>query len=113
MRYAARLVLERHVELDGNLYYLLDPVARWLEGSHPLAATVLRRTMIEDTLDSAKSKRYRHAVRHLAECRLLASLIGDYGGFEAHEDFVARLRTKHGRKTGFWALLTDTASGRT
>ena len=38
--------------------------------------------MIEDTLDGAKSKRYRHAARHLAECQSLASLISDYGGFE-------------------------------
>ena len=30
--------------------------------------------------------------RHLAECQSLASLIGDYGGFESHTAFVARLR---------------------
>jgi Family of unknown function (DUF6880) len=61
--------------------------------------------MIEDTLDGAKSKRYRHAARHLAECQSLASLIGDYGGFESHTAFVARLRGKHSRKVGFWALV--------
>ena len=59
-RQAAQLVLDRHAEINGNLYYLLDPVARWLEGSHPPAATLLRRALIEDTLDGAKSKRYRH-----------------------------------------------------
>ena len=32
-RHAARLVLARHAEIDGNLYYLLDPAARWLEGA--------------------------------------------------------------------------------
>ena len=64
-RYAARLVLARQAEINGNLYFLLDPAARWLEVVHPLAATLLRRAMIEDTLGGAKSKRYRHAVRHL------------------------------------------------
>lgn len=107
-RQAAHLVLERHAEVDGNHYYLLDPAARWLEGTHPLAATLLRRAMIEDTLDSAKSKRYRHAARHLAECRSLASLIGDYGQFETHEAFAARLRARNGRKTGFWTQVTNT-----
>jgi hypothetical protein len=63
--------------------------------------------MIEDTLDGAKSTRYRHAARHLAECQALASLISDYGRFEAHEAFVARLRAKHSRKSGFWSLITD------
>jgi hypothetical protein len=108
-RWAARLVRERHPEIDGNLYYLLDPVARWLEGADPLAATLLRRAMVEDTLAGAKSKRYRHAARHLAECRSLVPLIGDYGPFETHEAFAARLRAAHGRKTGFWAQVADTA----
>ena len=104
-RQATRLVLARQAEIDGNLYYLLDPAARWLESTSPLAATLLRRAMIEDTLDGAKSKRYRHAARHLAECQSLASLIGDYGGFESHTAFVARLRGKHSRKVGFWTLV--------
>jgi hypothetical protein len=106
-RQAAQLVLERHAEINGNLYYLLDPVARWLEGSLPLAATLLRRAMIEDTLDGAKSKRYRHAARHLAECQSLASIISDYGQFETQEAFVARLRSSHSRKSGFWPLVAD------
>ena len=108
-RRAARLVRERHPEIDGNLYYLLDPAARWLEGTDPLAATLLRRAMVEDTLRGAKSKRYRHAARHLAECRSLVPLIGGYGRFETHEAFVARLRAAHGRKTGFWAQVADAA----
>ena len=108
-RQAAQLVLERHAEINGNLYYLLDPVARWLEGTHPLAATLLRRALIEDTLDGAKSKRYRHAARHLAECQSLASIISGYGQFETHEAFVARLRVKHSRKSGFWPLTAEPA----
>jgi hypothetical protein len=106
-RQAADLVLARHGEINGNLYYLLDPAARWLEGAHPLAATLLRRAMIEDTLDGAKSTRYRHAARHLAECQALATLISDYGPFETHELFVSHLRAKHSRKTGFWSLIAD------
>lgn len=106
-RQAAHLVLDRYAEIDGNQYYLLDPTARWLEGTHPLAATLLRRAMIEDTLDGAKSKRYRHAARHLAECRSLAPLISDYGQFETHQAFAARLRALHSRKTGFWTQVTD------
>ena len=106
-RQAADLVVARHGEINGNLYYLVDPAARWLEGAHPLAATLLRRALIEDTLDGAKSTRYRHAARHLAECRALATLIGDYGRFETHATFVSRLRAKHSRKSGFWTLIAD------
>jgi hypothetical protein len=83
------------------------PAANFLS----LAATLFRRAMIEDTLDGAKSKRYRHAARHLAECRAPATLIGDYGPFEPHEVFVSRLRARHSRKSGFWTLKTDPTTG--
>jgi len=102
---AARLVLTRATEIDGNLYYLLDPAAQLIEGKHPLAATLLRRAMIEDTLNGGKSSRYKHAARHLLECLSLASSIQDFGTFETHETFASRLHAKHGRKTGFWAQV--------
>jgi len=109
-REAAHLVLTRHAEINGNLYFLLDRAAQWLEGAHPLAATLLRRAMIEDTLNGAKSKRYRHAARHLVACHSLSALIGDHRQFETHQGFVARLRATHGRKTGFWTLVSARSS---
>ena len=36
--------------------------------------------MIEDTLNGAKSTRYKHAARHLLECASLAPGIQDFGG---------------------------------
>jgi len=109
---AAQLVRERRAEIDGNAYYLLDPAAGLLEGKHPLAATLLRRAMIDDTLNGAKSTRYKHAARHLMECQSLAPAIEDYGLFETHQDFVARLHAKHGRKTGFWSQFVEIAGAR-
>lgn len=106
-RYAARLVLERSAESDGNAYFLLDPAAKAIEGKQPLAATLLRRAMIEDTLNGAKSKRYRHAARHILECQALSSSIEDYAAFETHDAFVKRIRAKHGRKTGFWSRVAE------
>jgi hypothetical protein len=109
---AAQLVLARASEIDGNLYYLLGPAARLIEGKHPLAATLLRRAMIEDTLEGAKSTRYKHAARHLLECQSLAPSIKDFGAFETHEAFVSRLRAEHGRKTGFWTQVSEVSGGR-
>jgi hypothetical protein len=106
----AELVLARASEIDGNMYYLLDPVAQLIEDKHPLAATLLRRATIEDTLDGAKSSRYKHAARHLLECTSLAPRVQDFRTFERHETFVARLRAKYGRKVGFWTQASE-ASG--
>ena len=108
---AAQLVLARAPEIDGNLYFLLDPAAQLIEGRHPLAATLLRRAMIEHTLNGAKSTRYKHAARHLLECASLAPGIQGASGAETHDDFVSRLRAKHGRKAGFWGHLGEASRG--
>jgi hypothetical protein len=105
--HAAQLVLARAPEIDGNLYFLLDPATQLIEGKYPMAATLLRRAMVEDTLDGAKSTRYKHAARHLLECASLALGIKDFVCFGTHESFVAHLRAKHGRKTGFWGQITE------
>lgn len=103
---AARLVTRRAGELDGDHYEILSPAADALAGKHPLAATLVLRAMIDFTLTKARSSRYRHAARHLMECASLASSIVDYGAFETHEAYAARLKAKHGRKSAFWSLIS-------
>ena len=102
---AARVVLARAGELDGDGYTTLTRAAEAMDARHPLAATLMRRAMVEDTLNGAKSTRYRHAVRHLAECQASDQAITDYGAVLTHEEFVAALRQKHNRKYGFWSLV--------
>lgn len=102
---AADLVVTRAAELDGDLYHMLVPAAEALEAKHPLAATLVRRALIDFTLTAARSTRYRHAARHLLECRGLAGEIADFGAFETHEAYHARLKAEHGRKSSFWSLI--------
>jgi len=103
---AARLVTGRAGELDGNHYQILTPAADALAGKYPLAATLVLRAMIDFTLTKARSSRYRHAARHLMECASLASSIADYGAFETHDAYAARLKAEHGRKSGFWGSIS-------
>jgi len=102
---AAKLVLARAANLDGNDYTTLTHAADTLAARHPLAATLIRRAMIDDTLNGAKSKRYRHAARHLAECQMSDLEISAYGAVLPHVRFLEALRQKHGRKYGFWSLV--------
>jgi hypothetical protein len=99
---AAELVLTRHGEIDGNNYGLLTPAAEALEQNHPLAATMMLRAMIGYSLDKAKATRYGHAARHLQTCEYLAKRIDSFGDHAGHDAFVAGLRLRHGRKSGFW-----------
>jgi hypothetical protein len=102
---AADLVVERSDELDGNRYEILSPAAEALAGRHPLAATVLLRAMIDFSLRNARSSRYRHAARHFLDCAGLSSAIEDFGEFEPHDAYEARLRREHGKKSAFWSFV--------
>lgn len=104
---AAKLVMKRHVELNGNHYELMTPAAEVLAQKHPLAATIVLRAMVDFTLKHAKSSRYKHAARHLAECRSLAAQIQDFSPIDMDETYIANLRRDHGRKSGFWSLLPN------
>jgi len=99
---AARLLIDRHAEINGDHYEFLGPAAETISERHPLAATLALRAMIGFTLSKARSKRYGYAARHLAECATLAERIEDYGPFEPHATYLAQLKQEHGRKSGFW-----------
>jgi hypothetical protein len=102
---AASLVIRRAAELDGDHFEILTPAANALAGKHPLAATLMLRSMSDFSLAQNRSGRYRHAARHLLDCENLASLIRDSGRFETHEAYAIRLRREHGRKSSFWSLI--------
>lgn len=99
---AARLLIDRHSEINGDRYEFLVPAAETLSERYPLAATLALRAMIDFTLNAARSKRYGYAAQHFAECAELASRIDDFGAFETHDVYVARLKAQHGRKYSFW-----------
>ncbi|CCE03191.1 DUF6880 family protein [Bradyrhizobium sp. STM 3809] len=103
---AAKLVLGRSRELNGEAYHVLAPAADALAGKHPLAATLLLRAMVDDTLQGSRTSRYRHAARHLLECGSLAAVVKDFGDVEPHAAYLTRLKFEHGRKASFWDLMS-------
>lgn len=107
---AAEVIVSRATELDGGFYQQLNHVCALLEDDYPLASTVIARAMIDDTLASRRSTRYRHAARNLMICVGLAARIADYRGLEDHETYLASLLEEHGRKKKFWGLVEETMS---
>ena len=102
---AAALTIRRAADLDGNHYELLAPAADAMAGKYPLAATLVLRSMIDFALTHRRASRYKHAARHLMACSSLASAIEDFGAYEAHYAYEARLRREHGRKRSFWSAI--------
>jgi Family of unknown function (DUF6880) len=105
---AARLVEDHPDRLDGDLYQLLNPAAQVLEARHPLAASLIRRSLVTFTLENARSSRYGHAARHIRELEALDISIDDYGPHETHDASMDRLKLEHARKHGFWSRLDAT-----
>lgn len=103
---AAQVVQQRFGELDGDRYEILTSAAEALSARYPLAASLALRAMIDFTLTAARSKRYNYAAQHLAECAELASRIDDFGAFETHVVYLARLKAQHVRKYSFWEHLS-------
>jgi hypothetical protein len=102
---AARLVLSRSGEVNGADDTLIAEAARRLEGSHPLAATLLLRASIQYVLTYGVATRYAEAARQLLEAESLEAMISDYGEYPDHVAFVADLQASHNRKQGFRAEL--------
>jgi len=102
--HAARLAISRAAELDGERYEFLTSAAEALRDIHPLASVIMLRAMIDFALDRARTARYKHAARHLAEARRLSPEIKDRDPIVSHEDYVADLRSRHRSKTGFWKI---------
>ena len=107
LHHASRLVLRHAGNWDGNSYETLAHAAETLSGRHPLAATLLLRTMIDFTLQNARSTRYKHAARHLLECVSLAAHVSDCQGQENHETYVQNLKLAHAKKASFWDCVNS------
>lgn len=105
LRLAAQLVEARAAEINGDYYEYLTPAAEALRDRHPLAATLLWRSMIDFALGQGRASRYGHAADHLQDCAALALEIADFGDHPSHEDYLSALQINHERKTSFWAKL--------
>ncbi|ESQ75045.1 DUF6880 family protein [Asticcacaulis sp. AC402] len=107
---AANLVIRNRTKWDGGQYHILPGVAEALEHEYALAATVLYRALLDDILAKARSKAYPFAARYLTALDRLAPDVAESewspNDLESHVAYRAKLKTQHGRKVGFWTLVT-------
>ena len=81
---AARYVIEHCHDWDGEAYEIVEPAAERLSAAHPVAASLLLRSMVVFALSMGRSKRYRHAAEHLRQCERLEARIDDWQIGRAH-----------------------------
>lgn len=106
---AAKLITTHPHRWDGGDWHILPKVAGLLEHDHPLAASILYRALLDNILDRARSKAYGHGAKYLGKLGLLASEADPIrpSGMVDHATYLAKLKTAHPRKSGFWARAGD------
>lgn len=110
---AAKLVVAHARDWDGRNYEILASAAGALTEHHPLAATILFRSLLLDILERARSNAYGHAARYLEQLDTLAPFIAaddlKAARLDVHASFRSKLAKSHGRKSAFW-LQTENRS---
>jgi hypothetical protein len=104
---AAALVIEKRETWEGRHYGVLLPAAEALQHDHPVAATILYRTLLDDILERGRSPAYGHGARHLAQLEELSTPDTAAAGLPDHASYRAALLRAHGRKTSFWGLVSN------
>lgn len=107
---AAQLITAHPHRWDGGDWHILPKVAGLLEHDHPLAATILYRSLLDNILDRARSKAYGHGAKYLGKLAVLARETDAMrpGTMTDHATYLATLKETHPRKSGFWARVSDT-----
>ena len=102
---ASSFVLRRGQALKGGNDHLLTPAAEALAARFPLAATLVLRSMIDDTLVKNHDDHFKDAARQLVECAGLAPGITDFRSHPDHDAYVQALREKHRYEYSFWSKV--------
>ena len=101
-KHASARIIKDATKLDGNAYVFLTELGKTFDENYPLAATLVRRAMVEFALAHSKTKRYKYVARHIRECEASAAHIDDWCGRPDHSSWVTPLMRDHARKLGVW-----------
>jgi len=99
--------------IDGSQYASFVPLAKALRDHHCLRGeTVIYRALLKGVLDSAYARAYGHAAKYWSRLREIAKGPTGLLPLSSHDEFEAEIRSRHGRKTTFWAHVNGTRRNR-
>jgi hypothetical protein len=108
---AEAMLLAGPDRIRGESYGVLVPLAQALKSHQRLRGeTALYRALLTAILTRAYARAYGHAARYWARLREIAAMGVGLLPLESHEDFEAAIRSRHARKTAFWAHVNGTRS---
>lgn len=112
---AAQTIIDHQEDFLKEPWGFLAKTAGILEREEPIAASLLCRAIVQQILELGESKDYARAAKYFAEfCRLSSTWDNKeelVSGVVSPEDYIAALKTRHGRKTNFWTMPEVIATG--
>lgn len=101
---ASSYIIRLNDSIDGGMYGSITALAKYLEQTNPLAASVLYRKLLISLLDRGYAKAYHHGVKYLKKLDKLCTKVRQWDQrITPHPRFKAELRESHGRKHSFWS----------
>ena len=99
--------------IHGDNYGALVPLAQALRARQRLRGeTAIYRALLTAILNRAYARAYSHAASYWARLREIAATGIGLLPLESHEDFEVTIRSRHARKTAFWAHVHGERSDR-
>jgi hypothetical protein len=108
---AEAMLLAAPARIRGDNYGALVPLAQALKTHQRFRGeTAVYRALLPAILDRAYARAYGHAARYWARLREIAATGVGLLPLESHTDFEAAIRSRHSRKTAFWAHVNGKRS---
>ncbi|WP_201558286.1 DUF6880 family protein [Psychrobacter sp. 72-O-c] len=108
---ANQIAVARHTEFADVHYTALTQLLKELPVGTHFIQVIIYRSLLNDILDSARSKAYGHAARYfkrLAQLDIsISNAVNNYSGLDSHQDYMSSLTQKHGKKRSFWERVND------
>ena len=97
------LFLSRLKEVNSSDYSFYRKLSTYLsKNEKPLAAVLMRRLLVNQVLDSARSKYYRYAISDLSQAEKFSVSVKDWKNHLTHQAYLTFLKDNHPRKYSFW-----------
>jgi hypothetical protein len=100
----SNFVFQKHEQLSRfvNISTLRKLSKTLVTNAQYLAATLIRRELVNDVLATAKSQYYDYAVSDLKLAMDYGHEVVDWKDFLDNSKYLTELQTKHGKKHSFW-----------
>nr|WP_201582679.1 DUF6880 family protein [Psychrobacter immobilis] len=108
---ANQVAVARYCQFADVHYTALTGMLKELPAETDLLQVIIYRTLLNDILDSSRSKAYGHAARYFNRLTKLDTVISQsskpYSELATHKEYIITLKDKHGKKRSFWEKVND------